>query len=247
MPFSTFYYESRKADESPLRTRLKELAYSRPRYGYERLTNLLKRENWIVNHKRILRIYREEGLMVRAKRRRKRAAQWRLKPDAASKIGEQWGIDLMSDQMADGQRFRILTVVDHFSRECIVLNVGRSMPSAVITAALDHAIWAHGKPEMITADNGTEFTCSHFDRWAYERGIKLNFIAPGKPSENGIIESFNGKFRDECLNLHWFRSLSEAQRLALEWRDEYNERRPHSSLRNLTPKEFVKELSGTRT
>lgn len=244
---STFYYESRREDDGELRIRLKELAYNHPRYGYERLTVLLKREGWLVNHKRIYRIYKEEGLMVRTKRRRKRASRWRLKPDPALKMGEQWSIDLMSDQLADGRRFRILTAVDHFSRECVLLEVGRSLPSQSITDALDRAIWLHGKPEIITMDNGTEFTCNHFDCWAYQHGIKLNFISPGKPTENGIVESFNGRFRDECLNLHWFESITEARWKISEWRREYNERRPHSSLGNLAPKEYIEELLGVGT
>lgn len=153
----------------------------------------------------------------------------------------------MSDQLADGRRFRILTAVDHFSRECVVLEVGRSLPSQKITDSLDRAIWLHGKPEIITMDNGTEFTCNHFDCWAYQNGIKLNFIAPGKPTENGIVESFNGRFRDECLNLHWFESISEAQWKVAQWRREYNEQRPHSSLGNLAPREYIEELLGVGT
>jgi len=239
---SVFYYQSRSKDDRDLRLRLKELAFARPRYGYERLTILLKREGWHVNHKRIYRIYKEEGLMVRTKRRRKRAAETRLAPLPATKRGERWSIDFMCDQLADGRRFRILTVVDQFSRECLAIEVGQNMPAQIVTEVLDRAIRRYGKPETIRLDHGTEFTSNHFDCWAYQRGIGLDFIPPGCPVENGIIESFNGRLRDECLNLHWFESLAEARQLIEEWRQEYNEIRPHSSLGNLAPAEYVAQL-----
>lgn len=224
--------------------RLKELAFARPRYGYERLTILLKREGWHVNHKRVYRIYKEEGLMVRTKRRRKRAAQTRLTPSPATKRGERWSMDFMSDQLADSRRLRIFTVIDQFSRECLAIEVGQSMPSEVVTDVLDRAISLYGKPETITLDNGTEFTSNHFDCWAYKNGIQLDFITPGCPVENGLIESFNGRLRDECLNMHWFQSMVEAQQLIEQWRQEYNESRPHSSLGNLAPAEYVAQLLG---
>jgi len=239
---SVFYYQSRKKDDRALRMRLKELAYARPRYGYRRLTILLEREGWPVNHKRVYRIYREEGLMVRTKRRKKRAAEWRVKPLRATRIGERWSIDFLSDQLAGGRRFRVLTVVDHVSRECVGAEVGQSLPSQAVTEALDRAMSTHGKPEAITMDNGTEFSCNHFDRWAYRRGIQLDFIAPGRPVENSLIESFNGKLRDECLNVHWFESLAEARNEIEAWRREYNETRRHSSLGNWAPARYIAEL-----
>ncbi len=241
---STYYYQSRKEDDRAVRMRLKELAYARPRYGYERLTILLRREGWKVNHKRVYHIYREEGLMVRIKRGKKRAAQWRLKPLPATRVNEHWSIDLMSDQLADGRRFRIFTAVDQFSRECVCLQMRQSLPAQAITEALDRAIENHGQPQVITLDNGTEFASNHFDRWVYQRGIKLNFITPGRPVENGFIESFNGRFRDECLNLHWFSSLGEARELIERWRYEYNNSRPHSRLENLAPTQYIAELMG---
>ena len=224
--------------------RLKEFAYARPRYGYRRLTVLLRREGWSINHKRVYRIYKEEELMVRTKRRKKRAAQWRLKPLPATRVGEHWSIDLMSDQLADGRRFRIFTAVDQFSRECVCLEIGQSLCAQIITDALDQALLSPSQPEMITMDNGTEFTSNHFDRWAYQRGIKLAFISPGRPVENGFIESFNGRLRDECLNLHWFSSLEDARWLIEQWRQEYNNSRPHSRLGNLAPAEYIAELMG---
>ena len=150
----------------------------------------------------------------------------------------------MSDQLADSRRFRIFTVIDQFSRECLAIGVGQSMPSEVVSDVLDRAINLYGKPETITLVNGTEFTSNHFDCWAYKTGIQLDFITPGCPVENGLIESFNGRLRDECLNMHWFQSLAEAQQLIEQWRQEYNESRPHSSLGNLAPAEYVAQLLG---
>ena len=224
--------------------RLKELAYARPRYGYRRLTILLQREGWPVNHKRIYRIYGEEELLVRTKRRKKRAAQRRLSPLPATEPGEHWSIDFVSDQLPDGRRFRVLTGIDQVSRECVCLEVAQSLPANAVTQALDQAMGIYGQPLVITSDNGTEFTSNIFDQWAYRRGIELDFIAPGRPMDNGFIESFNGKLRDECLNMHWFESLAEAKRIIERWRIEYNEVRPHSSLGNRAPAAYVAELLG---
>lgn len=227
---SMYYYRSRKKDDRALRLRLKELAYARPRCGYRRLTTLLQREGWLVNHKRVHRTYREEELTVRTKRRKRRVAEVRVKLLPATQVGERWSIDFVNDQLADGRRFRILTVVDHVSRECVCLKASQSLPSQAGTEALDEAMCTHSQPMAITVDNGTEFACNHFDQWAYRRGIQLDFITPGRPVENGIIESFNGKLRDECLNMHWFESWAEARAEIEEWRQEYNQTRPHSSL-----------------
>jgi len=239
---STFLYRSHKADDRALRMKLRDLAFSRPRYGYRRLTVLLRREGWGINHKRIYRIYRDEGLMVRTKRRKKRAAHVRVVPLPATWRGEHWSVDFMADQLADGRRFRIFAAVDHFSRECVCVEVGQSLTAEAVTAALERAIACYDKPRTITLDHGTEFTSNHFDWWAYKRGIQLDFIAPGRPVENGMIESFNGKLRDECLNLHWFESLEEARVLIERWRQEYNETRPHSSLGNLAPARYIEQL-----
>lgn len=244
---STHYYQSRKKDDRALRMRLKELACSLPRYGCRRLTVLLQREGWPVNHKRICRIYGEEGLLVRTKRRKKRTAQRCLKPLPPTRVGEHWSIDFMSDQLADGRPFRVLTAVDHFSQECVCIEVAQRFPSKAVTEPLDEAMWTHEKPDVNTLDNSTEFTSNHFDRRACQRGIQLAFIAPGRPVENAIIESFNGKLRDECLNLHWLESLVEARRLISGWQFEYNETRPHSSLGNRAPAAYVAELLGVGT
>ena len=237
-------YRAHGRDDRALRLRLKELAYARPRYGYRRLTTLLQREGWLVNHKRVHRIYREEELMVRTKRRKRRMAEVRVKLLPATQVGERWSIDFVSDQLADGRRFRVLTAVDHVSRECVCLMAAQSIPSQAVTEALDEAMDIYGQPEAITMDNGTEFACNHFDQWAYRRGIQLDFITPGRPVENGIIESFNGKLRDECLNVHWFESLADARAEIEAWRQEYNQTRPHSSLGNRAPAEYIAELLG---
>jgi putative transposase len=197
-----------------------------------------------VNHKRVHRIYREEELMVRTKRRKRRVAEVRVKLLPATQVGERWSIDFVSDQLADGRRFRVLTAVDHVSRECVCLMAAPSIPSQAVTEALDEAMDLYGQPEAITMDNGTEFACNHFDQWAYRRGIQLDFITPGRPVENGIIESFNGKLRDECLNVHWFESLADVRAEIEAWREEYNQVRPHSSLGNRAPAEYIAELLG---
>jgi len=163
---------------------------------------LLQREGWPVNHKRIYRIYGEEELLVRTKRRKKRAGQRRLKPLPATEPGEHWSIDFVSDQLADGRRFRVLTAIDQVSRECVCLKAAQSLPADAVTQALDQAMEVYRQPLVITSDNGTEFTSNVFDQWVYRLGIELDFIAPGLPWENGFCERLNGKLRDECLNMH---------------------------------------------
>lgn len=239
---STFYYQSKAKDQRPLAMKLRNLAEARPRYGYRRLHILLRREGWKVNHKRVLRLYRQEGLYVRVRKKRKRARPLRLVPAEARGRNECWSMDFVSDQLSMGPRIRVLTVVDNFTRESVAMEVDRSLPSRAVTAVLDRAIEGRGKPTMIRVDNGTEFTSRHFDAWAYERKISIDTITPGRPMENGIIESFNGKLREECLDANWFASLEEAKERVEEWRRDYNESRPHSSLGNLAPAEYVERL-----
>lgn len=203
VPRSSHRYAPRRDPAIALRGRLRELAMNRPRYGYRRLWILLRREGWPVNHKRVLRLYREEGLTVRIRRRRKLAARLRVLPAPATRPNEHWSIDFMADQLTTGQRFRIFTAVDHFSRECICLLAGDRLPAEAIIGELERAIAARGVPKVLTVDNGTEFTSLRFDAWAQRRGIQLDFIAPGRPMQNAYIESFNGRLRDECLNEHW--------------------------------------------
>ncbi len=241
---SCYYYKAKPKDDEPIRQRLRDLAYSRPRYGYQRLYILLRREGWQVNHKRVLRIYREEGLAVRSKKRKKRIARLRVVPPPAKRMNEHWSMDFVSDQLATGQRFRSLTVIDLFSRECLLIEAHRSFPAVKVTEALDKMMITRGQPLVITTDNGTEFTSRHFDSWAHQRGIKLDFIAPGCPVQNCYIESFNGKFRDECLNENWFDSLASARLSIEQWRLDYNKNRPHSSLDDLAPEQFVARVMG---
>ena len=200
---------------------------------------LLAREGWRVNLKKVLRLYREEGLSVRVKRRRKRASHVRVAPELPTKRGERWAADFVADALSDGRRFRALTVIDIYSRECLAIEVDGSLPSQRVTEVLNRVIAKHGKPRTITLDNGTEFTSRHFDAWAWARKIGLDFIHPGRPVENGHIESFNGSLRDECLNTSWFESLADARQTIEAWRLDYNHTRPHSSLGQLPPATYV--------
>ncbi len=225
-----------------MRLRLRELALARPRFGYQRLTVLLKREGWKVNHKRILRLYREEGLGLRTKRRKKRASESRIPAPIPVKHNELWAMDFVYDRLGAGESFRTLNVIDISSRMSIGIAVERSFASLKVTEYLDRWIVVHGRPGGIQVDNGTEFTANHFDAWAYRRTIPVHFITPGRPTENGMIESFNGKLRDECLNASWFTSLDHAREVIENWRTDYNEQRPHSSLGNVPPAEYVANL-----
>jgi putative transposase len=223
--------------------RLRELAGARPRWGYRRLHILLRREGWLVNHKKVLRLYREEGLMLRIRRRKRKLASWvRVPPPGPSRPNERWTLDFVSDALSDGRRMRILTVLDVMSRESLAVEAATSFPSTRVTLVLDRLMARKGKPSMITLDNGTEFTGRHFDAWAYRNGIRLDFIRPGRPVENAHIESFNGRLRDECLNTHWFAGLDEARQILEDWRRDYNETRPHSSLADLVPSEYLAQL-----
>ena len=239
---SSFYYVARKDPQKALRMRLRDLAMARPRYGYRRLHVLLRREGWEVNHKRVLRLYRQENLQVRTKRRRKIAARPRVRLPAPSELNERWSLDFVADELCCGRRFRILTVIDIHSRECLALEADTSLPAERVTGVLEEVMAERGAPVALTLDNGTEFTSKHFDAWAYSAGIQLDFIRPGRPVENGYIESFNGKLRDECLSQAWFLSLSEAQEHLDAFRREYNETRAHSSSGDLAPDESGQQL-----
>lgn len=222
----------------PLKQRLTELAHEKPRYGYRRLGVLLRREGEVINHKRVFRVYRAAGLCVR-RRKRKRLVRAGQPEMAVSAANQQWAIDFVQDRLAGGRTIRVLTVVDTFTRECLALEVDTCLPSQRVTRALDRVIFERGRPESIRMDNGSELTSRHFLAWGVERRIMLNYIQPGKPVQNAYAESFNGKFRDECLNTNWFINLWQARRLIQLWRDEYNNQRPHSSLGYLTPQEFA--------
>ena len=238
-PRSTHYHRSsNKRDATALRARMKELAASRPRYGYRRIITLLRREGWTDGKERIYRYYRIDGLSVRSKPRKKRRAVVRVPPAAASAPRERWAIDFIHDELANGRPFRVLSVVDVFSRSSEVLEAGTGFTGARVGELLDKA--AKGKlPAVITADNGTEFTSKALDAWAFERGVKIDFTTPGRPTENGFVESFQGRFRDECLNTEIFEDLEDAKRKIGAWRREYNTRRPHSALGNIPPAEYL--------
>ncbi len=237
---SSYRYRSCRQEPEGLRERLLELAAERPRFGYRRLHVLLVREGWAVNHKRIQRMYREEKLAVRRKRR-KRVAQTARRPKVLpAGPNERWSMDFMADSLATGRGFRTFNVVDDFTRECVAIEVDTSLSGERVTRVLDQVIERRGKPLSLVMDNGPEFAGRALDAWAYQRGVQLHFIRPGKPIENCFVESFNGKFRDECLNQHWFTSLRDA-RLEIEaWRRDYNHVRPHSSLGQLPPAVFAK-------
>lgn len=224
--------------------RMRDLAQARPRFGYRRIHVLLRRDGWSVNMKRVRRLYRLEGLQLRHRvRRRKHASLHRGIPPAASRAHERWSMDFVHDALVDGRAFRVLTVVDQWSRWSPILEVAQSMSGQAVADALDRAIGKHGKPRSITVDHGTEFTSRALDDWAYRRGVLLDFIRPGKPVENSFIESFNGKLRDECLNANQFLSIEDARSKIEAWRMDYNHHRPHSMLGNRTPAEYLERAT----
>jgi len=241
-PRATVRYRHRRATQEPLRARLRELAAARPRFGYRRLTVLVRREHGAVNHKRVYRLYRREGLAVRRRGRKRVARAARIAPVAAPQPGQRWAMDFMQDSLASGRPFRTLNIVDLASRECLAIEVDTSLPGARVVRVLERLCAVHGRPRTITMDNGPEFAGLTLDAWAYKEGVSLDFIDPGKPTQNGHLESFNGKFRDECLNQHWFTGLGDARDTIAAWRDDYNTVRPHSALGNLTPLDFAERL-----
>lgn len=243
---SVYYYKPHRELQEALRRRLRELAEVRRRFGCQRLYVLLRREGWRVNHKRVYRLYREEGLNLRIKTgRRKRASYVRGPLAAPSRPNEQWSMDFIHDQLSDGRRFRVLTVVDKFSCECVLTQADLSLSGKKVVRALEGVGQERPLPDVITVDNGGEFSGKDLDNWAYWKRIRLDFITPGKPAQNGYIESFNGRLRDELLNEEVFSSLQDAQEKLEQWRQDYNQSRPHGSLGYLTPNEFRKTWSET--
>ena len=200
---------------------------------------MLLREGYLINHKRTERLYREEGLSLRLKRWRKRSSHLRVVLAEPERINQHWSMDFVSDSLYNGRRFRTLTVVDDLSKECPVLEVDHSLTGQRVARVLERVALTRGLPDLITVDNGPEFISKALDAWAHMNGVKLHFIQPGKPTQNAYIESFNGKFRDECLNEHVFTSLHDAQTKIESWRKDYNENRPHRYLKQLTPNEFA--------
>lgn len=240
-----FYRKSQAKDQSALRLRIREIAHARPRFGYQRIHVMLRREGWPVNKKRVRRLYRLDGLQLRTRiRRRKHMCLHRGPVPVPSAPHERWSMDFVHDQLFDGRPFRILTVVDQLSRESPLMEVGFAMSGQRVADALDARPGTGALPVSITVDHGTEFTSKALEDWAWRRGVKLDFIRPGKPTENGHIESFNSRLRDECLNVMQFMSLEDARAKIEAWRVDYNQHRPHSSLGHLTPSEFVQIRQG---
>jgi putative transposase len=232
-------YESVRTEPTHLVAKLRELAKERPRFGYRGLYRLLRRRGHPdVNHKRVYRLYKREGLHIRTKRRKRFAASPRVEVPRPTKSNQVWSMDFVSDHLISGRRFRILTVVDQFSRRCPGVLVETSIPGSGVARFLDELAFSMGYPEMITVDNGPEFISNALDQWATERGVKLQFSRPGKPVDNAFVEAFNGRLRDECLNASWFRTLDEARIVIKSWTKDYNEERPHSALGGLTPMEY---------
>ena len=240
---STLRYQPRRADDSALRQRLRELAAERRRFGYRRLGWLLAREGPVLNHKKLYRLYREEKLMVRRRGGRKRARGTRAPMMLPLALNQRWSLDFVSDTLSDGRRFRILCVVDDFSRECLATVVDTSLGGVRVVRELELVVNQRGWPHTIVSDNGTELTSNAVLNWAAER-VSWHYIQPGKPVQNAFIESFNSKLRDECLNEHFFFGLTEARHLIEAWRQDYNQLRPHSSLGALAPAEYANRQGG---
>jgi len=245
MQTSSYYYQHLPRPDGALRAALKEAAAKRRRWGYRMLAVLMRRQGFQDNLKRIYRVYCEEKLQVKVRRRRK-TARWRGdKPLSATCPNERWSMDFMSDQLANGRTIRVFNVVDDFTRQCLAMEVDTSLGGGRVTRVLDRLVARHGHPQRIVMDNGPEFTGKALDRWAWEHRVQLAFIEPGKPVQNAFVESFNGTCRDECLNENWFLSLTDARTIIENWRIDYNEQRPHSSLGRKTPSEFATAIQTT--
>lgn len=236
---SSVRYRTRRREWPPPRERLHALAGERPRFGYRRLTVLLRREGYPVNHKRVYRWYRLDGLSVRRRTRRRRGVRHLPLPVAPQHVNERWSIDFLADMLEDGRRIRILAIIDDYTRQCLAIEVDTSIGGARVVQVLQRLTAQRGCPAVLVSDNGPEFVGRALDTWAYVHGVQLHFIEPGKPVQNAFVESFNGRFRDECLNEHWFMSLADARGTIEAWRADYNAVRPHSSLGNGTPDEFA--------
>jgi putative transposase len=236
---TAFQYRPRRPDDADVRERLRELANERRRFGYRRLALMLKRDGLRMNLKKVYRLYKEERLTVRKRGGRKRALGTRAPMTIPQSANQRWSIDFVQDALDDGRRFRILNVVDDFTRECLASVLDTSLSGVRVVRELDRLCLRRGQPAMIVSDNGTELTSHAVLRWVEETGIEWHYIAPGKPVQNAFVESFNGRLRDECLNEHVFRSLSQARALVEAWRIDYNTVRPHSSLGGLPPSVFA--------
>ena len=237
---STYRYRVRNPErDKDLRARLKELAARRMRFGYRRLTVMLAREGIPANHKRVYRLYREEGLAMRIRQRRRIQWNGQVVRPAAERANQRWSIDFVSDSVNGSRVIRILTLVDDYTRECPAIEVDTCLGGLRVRRVLDRVTQQRGLPESIVLDNGLEFCSRALVGWSEERGVRLEYIQPGKPVQNAYVESFNGRLRDECLNANWFTSLNDARQKIESWREDYNQNRPHSSLKYLPPVEFA--------
>lgn len=242
MARSGHYYKVKlKEDEPKIINRMKELIGEQNTIGCEMMHEVLRREGFVKNHKRTERIYREQGFSLKVRKRKRRISQIRLNLPEAVRPNHRWSMDFVQASLWSGRRFRMLCVIDQFTKECFAIEIDFSINGLRVTRALEWLLLTEGKPEAITVDNGPEFAGIMLDRWAYKNQVKLDFIRPGKPVENAYVESFNGKLRHECLNQHYFKSLEEARNKIENWRTRYNEFRPHQSLNGLTPTEFTKQ------
>ena len=223
--------------------RIRDIALSRVSYGYRRIQVMLRREGWKVNHKRVYRLYRLEGLGMRPKRHRRHVTGCRrMERIAATHPNESWSMDFMSDELYNGQRIRLLTLVDNFTRESLAIEVDQHLGGQQVAELLTLVTLERGQPERIQVDNGPEFASKKLDQWAYLNHVELDFSRPGKPTDNAFIEAFNGRFREECLSQNWFLSLEDARDKIETWRQEYNRNRPHGALGNLAPEEFAETI-----
>jgi putative transposase len=239
---SLVYYRSRKDPLTALRQRLREVAQTRVRFGYRRLLVLLRREGWDVGKERFYRVYTEEGLALRRKRPWRHAtAVHREQRRPAAMRNDIWSMDFVADEFTDGRRFRTLTLLDLFTRECLAIAVGRGLTGHDVVATLERLRFDRGLPQRIYCDNGSEFVGAAMDLWAYTNHVILDFSRRGKPTDNAAIESFNGRFRDECLNVHWFESLEDASTKIEAWRQDYNANHPHRALKGLSPNEYARK------
>ncbi|AKZ28967.1 transposase [Ralstonia solanacearum] len=235
--------------DAPIKARMHEIASTRVRYGFWRIYVLIRREGWLVNHKRVYRLYKEEGLNLRTKRpRRRKAAAHRLERPVLTAPNQSWSMDFVSDALFNGNKFRALTVVDNHTRECLAIEAAPSLNGSDVVRVLQAIVIRRGMvPARIQADNGPEFVSLALDKWAYEAGVTLDFSRPGKPTDNAFIESFNGSLRDECLNTYWFLSLEDARQKLENWRHDYNHFRPHSALDDTAPALFARQFAITPT
>jgi len=242
-------YQQKERNDTALRNRLRELAGERPRFGYRRLYRMLRREKengtakWVVNHKRVYPLYREDGLAMRGRKGKRFRAEARIPLELPARANQMWTMDFTRDSLASGRKFRTLNLMDAYTREALWIEVDNSLPGLRVVRVLEKVAQERGLPEAIQVDNGPEFISRVVDQWAYANGVALHFIDPGKPVQNAFIESFNGKFRDECLNQNWHTSLEDARRIIETWRVDYNTVRPHSSLGYQTPEEYAAQVA----